>query len=233
MQYIAPNLHPHALQRPSPAPRVAALQLQVIADKLLEAAAREKAAYTSPYGNPTYAVQLAKVEAKAARAEARAAAAAAKAARCAGCSSVILQHAATVGEILLQEVQSCSFGYLELSLLQRSAARVMLPTCVCAPCKYRPSGLNAMPASVLACREQAAAAEANACTGPAQSEPTPPAAPDSTATAAADANSSGAAATGAKTTKQGGSSEAAKPGQKGGRAAGSRASVAHGAQPAR
>lgn len=56
--------------------------LQVIADRLLEAAAREKAAYVSPYDDPSYAIQLAKVEAKAAREAARAAAAAAKAARC-------------------------------------------------------------------------------------------------------------------------------------------------------
>ena len=54
---------------------------QVIADKLLEAAARDKAAYQNPYDEPTYAVQLAKVEAKAAREAARAAAAVAKAAR--------------------------------------------------------------------------------------------------------------------------------------------------------
>jgi hypothetical protein len=81
----APNRHGFA---------VAAPHVQVIADKLLEAAAREKAAYTSPYDDPTYAVQLAKVEAKAAREEARAAAAAAKAARCAWRCCVAAGHCA-------------------------------------------------------------------------------------------------------------------------------------------
>jgi hypothetical protein len=58
------------------------LRLQVIADHLLAAAARQNASYQDPYDDPTYAIQLAKVEAKAAREAARAAAAAAKAARC-------------------------------------------------------------------------------------------------------------------------------------------------------
>lgn len=80
----APNRHGFAV----------ALDVQVIADKLLEAAAREKAAYTSPYDDPTYAVQLAKVEAKSAREEARAAAAAAKAARCAWRCCVAAGHCA-------------------------------------------------------------------------------------------------------------------------------------------
>jgi hypothetical protein len=55
--------------------------LQVIADELLAAAAQLEASYTDPYDAPAYGIQLAKVEAKAAREAARAAAAAAKAAR--------------------------------------------------------------------------------------------------------------------------------------------------------
>lgn len=55
--------------------------LQVIADELLKAAEEVEASYRDPYDNPVYAVQLAKVEAKAARDAARAAPAAAKAAR--------------------------------------------------------------------------------------------------------------------------------------------------------
>jgi hypothetical protein len=57
------------------------LLLQVIADELLAAAAQLEAAYIDPYDAPVYGIQLAKVEAKAAREAARAAAAAAKAAR--------------------------------------------------------------------------------------------------------------------------------------------------------
>lgn len=55
--------------------------LQVIADELLAAAAQLEASYADPYDEPVYGIQLAKVEAKAAREAARAAAAAAKAAR--------------------------------------------------------------------------------------------------------------------------------------------------------
>ncbi|WIA29875.1 hypothetical protein OEZ86_012344 [Tetradesmus obliquus] len=54
---------------------------QVIADELLAAAAQLEASYADPYDEPVYGIQLAKVEAKAAREAARAAAAAAKAAR--------------------------------------------------------------------------------------------------------------------------------------------------------
>ncbi|WIA09806.1 hypothetical protein OEZ85_009181 [Tetradesmus obliquus] len=54
---------------------------QVIADELLAAAAQLEATYADPYDAPVYSIQLAKVEAKAAREAARAAAAAAKAAR--------------------------------------------------------------------------------------------------------------------------------------------------------
>lgn len=54
---------------------------QVIAERLLEGAARQKAAYQDPYADPLYAIQLGKVKAKEAREAARAAAAAAKAAR--------------------------------------------------------------------------------------------------------------------------------------------------------
>lgn len=50
----------------------------------MAAAARSKATYQDPYADPTYTIQLAKVEAKAAREAARAAAAAAKAARWVG-----------------------------------------------------------------------------------------------------------------------------------------------------
>jgi hypothetical protein len=55
--------------------------LQVVADELLAAAAQLEASYADPYDAPVYGIQLAKVEAKAAREAARAAAAAAKAAR--------------------------------------------------------------------------------------------------------------------------------------------------------
>jgi hypothetical protein len=55
--------------------------VQVIADRLLEGAARHKAAYVDPYADPLHAIQLGKVQAKEAREAARAAAAAAKAAR--------------------------------------------------------------------------------------------------------------------------------------------------------
>lgn len=55
--------------------------LQVIADELLAAAEQLDASYIDPYEDPVYAIQLAKVEAKAARDAARAAAAAAKTAR--------------------------------------------------------------------------------------------------------------------------------------------------------
>lgn len=54
---------------------------QVIADTLLEGAARQKAAYQDPYADPLYAIQLGKVQAKEAREAARAAAPEAKAAR--------------------------------------------------------------------------------------------------------------------------------------------------------
>lgn len=54
---------------------------QVIADELLKAAEQIEASYKDPYDDPSYAVQLAKVEAKAAREAARAEAAAAKVAR--------------------------------------------------------------------------------------------------------------------------------------------------------
>jgi hypothetical protein len=65
---------------------VAALHGQAINDKLLDAAVRENAAYTSTCDDPTYPIQLAKVEGREAQPpeQARAAAAAAKAARWAG-----------------------------------------------------------------------------------------------------------------------------------------------------
>jgi hypothetical protein len=55
--------------------------VQVVADELLAAAAQLEAAYADPYDAPVYGIQLAKVEAKAAREAVCAAAAAAKAAR--------------------------------------------------------------------------------------------------------------------------------------------------------
>jgi hypothetical protein len=69
----------------------------VIADKLLEAAARQKAAYQDPYDDPMYAIHLQKVQAKEAREVARAAAAAAKAARWGRICQVVLD-AACLGE---------------------------------------------------------------------------------------------------------------------------------------
>jgi hypothetical protein len=55
--------------------------LQVIADELLAAAAQLEASYADPYDAPAYGIQLAKLDAKAAREAARAVAVAAKAAR--------------------------------------------------------------------------------------------------------------------------------------------------------
>lgn len=56
--------------------------LQVLADRLLAAAAVQAASYHDPYCDEVYAIQLAKVEAKQAREAARAEAAKAKEERC-------------------------------------------------------------------------------------------------------------------------------------------------------